>query len=460
MLVLTAGAGIITAWLHLRGEHRPPAESGPRVLAPARRVQHWAREHAHPLSSLPTLVVAATMVLALLAVFARTSLVRADGYSIAGANIAAVTGDSCDLADKVMVERDPNEGRLRSAQGLSDVDALEGKAPGNRPTVGFTANGVMPDLTPEPSATRAGRMHVAAKLTRNYTIEGAYSGTAGGTTTTPGVNGSTAALPFQLDPKRTPVMGSHGFDRDQAFLTTGWYDLPQLGGDKPILVVTAAGTVWSVDAVGKFRYGQKLVFEFGRKNPDGTFASLGEIIPRDVGPNRPWRNLRVPADQVPAGADAVRVVLEDRNLDGKQWLAITPPRVPVLSKAQDLLGTTDPVLLDFTAAAQFPCQRPYRVTSGVAEVPRWRVMPSWEQSQTASKTWMASEAGGPLAVTEALTTPDSIATYLQGDWGRDWGNIERLTPLAADAAPARLNVGATTRFGWWRPGAMRIEVQQ
>ena len=72
------------------------------------------------------------------------------------------------------------------------------------------------------------------------------AGTEGGTTAGVGVNGSRARLPFNLDPARTPVMGSWRSGTQQpALLRSAWYRLPaDWSEDDPsesLLVVSAAG---------------------------------------------------------------------------------------------------------------------------------------------------------------------------------------------------------------------------
>ena len=52
-----------------------------------------------------------------------------------------------------------------------------------------------------------------------------------------------------------------------------------------------------------------------------------------------------------------------------------------------------------------------------------------------------------------------MATYLNRDWGRDWGSLRRFdtTPEAADAEPAVLDLGTATRSGLWSPGSIRYK---
>ena len=49
---------------------------------------------------------------------------------------------------------------------------------------------------------------------------------------------------------------------------------------------------------------------------------------------------------------------------------------------------------------------------------------------------------------------------MKDDWARDWGNLERLTPLRTrqnvDPVPARIEHGTELHSGHWTPGRMNI----
>ena len=100
------------------------------------------------------------------------------------------------------------------------------------------------------------------------------AGTAGGKGPV-GVNGSNVALPFGLDPARTPVMGSYGENSLAATATSSWYQLPPRTPDRPLVVVSAAGAIWSYKEDGTFTYGQSLKLQWGVARPDGTTQPLG-----------------------------------------------------------------------------------------------------------------------------------------------------------------------------------------
>ncbi|MGC5247044.1 arabinosyltransferase domain-containing protein [Gordonia sp. DT219] len=442
-LVLTVIALAAAVWFHLRidvdAEHgRTPGDSGRSRLKTG-------------IASSPMLVIATLVVLVELALFAKAAAARSDTYTTFGANMSALAGNPCAMADKVLVENDPDVGALQPI-GTSDVAAaLAGEQ------TGFTPDGVAGDLTPDATTLGAGTINTAGDLSRPYVVSGGSPGTIGGRGPK-GVNGSTAALPFGLDPAKTPVLGSYGHDNGTAELTSLPYRLPARNAS-PLIVISAAGSILSVDQDGVITPGRQLHVEFGNV-VDGAFQAVGApFVPIDPGPdrpNRPWRNLRIPMTAVPPQAGAMRIVAVDDNLANDQWLALTPPRAPKLETLQDLVGSDSPVLLDLSVASQFPCQRPATVSNGISEIPQWRITPDRTTTFSKSKSWQSASDGGILTASDALTTSNTVATYLENDWYRDWGSLLRLTPLVSDAPPARVQTGTGSTWGWTRNGAIRV----
>ncbi|MGB3602336.1 MAG: arabinosyltransferase domain-containing protein [Gordonia sp. (in: high G+C Gram-positive bacteria)] len=451
LLALAVAAVAVTLWLHLRSDyttnrglaHHP--EGAPDSPADRRRIA---------IASTPLMVIAALMVAATLIAFGRAVVLRAPAMTVASNNVDALRGQPCAMADQVLAEPDPNANMLTPADGKSATAALTGTK-----SVGFTPDGIPSDLTPDNRNARAGQMHVGGSTSKPFNIIGGLgAGTTGGKGPET-INGSTALLPFDLDPKKTPVLGSYGFGAN-AHLTTGWYDLPARDAS-PIIAFATAGAVSTINADGVPTYGQKLVVQFGTKAADGTFTQVGgDVIPVDPGPvipNRPWRNLRVPMTAVPAKAEVMRLVLDDTNLGPMQFIAITPPRAPKLQTLQELVGSDDPVLIDFPVAAHFPCQRPLAITHGVAEVPDWRILPDYVMANSQSKTWMAANSGGLLSISESTTSSVTVPTYLRDDWHQDWGSLEKLTSLSPDATVATVDTSAVSTWGWSRTGSIRVE---
>jgi arabinosyltransferase A len=409
------------------------------------------------LATTPLLVVATIMVLGEVGSLAKGAVFRYPVYTTAKANLAAITSGlsptSCAMGDDVLAEPDPNAGLLQPVPG--QTFGPDGPLGGINP-VGFKPEGVGDDLRSYPVVTKPGVVNSDASPNKPNATMSDSAGTAGGKRPV-GVNGSHAALPFGLDPARTPVMGSYGENSLAATATSAWYQLPPRTPDRPLVVVSATGAIWSYKEDGTFTYGQQLKLQWGVARPDGTTQPLAEVQPIDIGPEPAWRNLRFPLTWAPPEANVARIVAYDPNLSSEQWFAFTPPRVPVLQTLQQLMGSHTPVLMDIATAANFPCQQPFSEHLGVAQLPQYRIMPDHKQTAASSNGWQASEAGGPFLVTQAMLYTSTISTYLRGDWYRDWGSVEqyhRLVP--ADEAPdAVIEQGVITVRGWSRQGPIR-----
>jgi arabinosyltransferase A len=441
-LVLAIATGLLAGWLHFRLDYAGHTE-----------VRNTGRNRT--LASTPLLVVATIMVLLEVGSMAKAAAGRYPEFTTAKANVAAMTSaTSCGLADDVLVEPDTNAGMLAPVAGQKF--GKDGPLGGVEPA-GFTPNGVAETLeAPEPVIANPGTVNSDGSPNKPSVGMGYSAGTGGGYGPV-GVNGSKASLPFGLDAQRTPVMGSYGENAIAAKNTSAWYQLPPRSPDRPLVTVAAAGAIWSFDDVGKFHYGQSLKLQWGTSKPDGTFTALGQVQPIDIAPAMAWRNLRFPMAWAPPEANVVRIVADDPNLSTDQWFAFTPPRSPVLETAQQLLGSQAPIFMDIASAANFPCQRPFTEHLGVAELPEFRVMPSFKQTVVSSNMWESVEDGGPFLFTQALLRSSTIPTYLRNDWYRDWGSIERYQRYVSrdDAPDAVIDEGFTRVLGWSRSGPIR-----
>ena len=447
-LTLSILTGLLAAWQHFRMDYAGHTE-----------VKDNRRNRV--LASTPLLVVATIMVLGEVGSLAKGAVFRYPLYTTAKANLAAIASGlsptSCAMADDVLAEPDPNAGLLQPVPGQSF--GPDGPLGGINP-VGFKPEGVGDDLRSYPVVTKPGVVSSDASPNKPNATMSDSAGTAGGKGPV-GVNGSHVALPFGLDPARTPVMGSYGENSLAATATSAWYQLPpnwkERTPDRPLVVVSAAGAIWSYKEDGTFTYGQSLKLQWGVARPNGTTQPLAEVQPIDIGPEPAWRNLRFPLTWAPPEANVARIVAYDPNLSADQWFAFTPPRVPVLQTLQQLIGSHTPVLMNIATAANFPCQRPFSEHLGVAELPQYRILPDHKQTAASSNGWQTSEAGGPFLFTQALLRTSTISTYLRGDWYRDWGSVEEYYPLApADQAPtAVIERGVITVHGWSRQGPIR-----
>ena len=445
-LVLAIVGGLLAAWLHFRMDYAGHTE-----------VADTGRNRA--LASTPLLVVATIMVVLELASMVKATVGRYPVYTTGAANLAALTGQSCAMADDVLVEADTNAGMLTPVPGqqFGEYGPLGGEDP-----VGFNPNGVSDTLEPgEPIVGNPGMVNSDGPIDKPNIGIG-YAAETGGGYGPEGVNGSRVFLPFGLDPDRTPVMGSYDENDVAAKLTSAWYQLPFAAGerpaDRPIVAVAAAGAIWYYNEDGSFNYGQSLKLQWGVHRPDGSYQALNEVDPIDVFAQQAWRNLRFPLATAPPEANVARIVADDPNLSEEQWFGFTPPRVPVLQTADEFLGDDTPVLMDIATAANFPCQQPFSVRLGVAELPEYRILPNFKQMVISSNQWQSADDGGPLLFIQALLPRTSaIPTYLRGDWYRDWGAIERYyRAVPAQQAPdAAIEEGTTRVFGWSRGGPIR-----
>lgn len=361
-------------------------------------------------------------------------------YSNALANVRALSG-GCGLADDVLVEPDTNAGFMTPLPGdYGPLGALGGSTP-----IGFTPNGV-----PE---------HIVAEAIRvlNPTPGIDYDWEAPAKLDKAGINGSKVPLPYGLDPARVPVAGSYvGSAQKESLLTSGWYSLPPEAADRPLVVVTAAGTIAGSSVLNGKTEGQTIELEYGRPGPGGVPVPAGRVQPYDLGPAPSWRNLRYPRSELPADATAVRIVAEDRSLSLGDWLAVTPPRVPDVLSVQEYVGSTQPVLMDWAVGLAFPCQQPMLHSNGVTQVPKFRITPDYTAKKQDTDTWEDGRNGGLLGISDVMLRAHVMATYLSQDWGRDWGSLRRFDTIL-EAEPAQLQLGTATRSGLWSPGRIRIK---
>ena len=444
-LALTMVSALVAGWLHFRLDYAGHTE-----------VKNTRRNRL--LASTPLLALALIMVLLAVGSMAKGLAQRYPAYTTGKANLAALasglSATSCAMADDVLVEADTNAGMLKPAPGQKwgQYGPLGGESP-----VGFTPNGISENLDPySPFIANPGTVNSDGSPNKpSFGI--AFSGGTGGGYGPVGVNGSKVFLPFGLDPKTTPVMGSYKENTLAARVTSAWYELPPRSPNRPLVTVAAAGAIWYDDDEGEFHYGQSLKLQWGIRRSDGSFQALEKVKPIDTIEQKAWRNLRFPLAWAPPEANIARIVADDPNLSTDQWFGFTPPRVPPLQTAQEFLGTQTPLLMDIATAANFPCQRPFSEHLGVAELPQYRILPNLKQVVVSSNMWQSARAGGPFLFIQALLTTATVPTYLRDDWYRDWGALERYIRVvpAAQSPDAIIEEGSKRVFGWNRNGPIR-----
>lgn len=444
-LIMAMITALIAGWLHFRIDY-----AGHTEVADTRRNRL--------LAATPLLAISLVMVLLSVGSMAKGFIQRYPAYTNAKANLAALTSGlsktSCAMADEVLVEADTNAGMLTPAPGQrwGRYGPLGGENP-----IGFTPNGISDNLDPvAPFIANPGTINSDGSPNKASFGIGFSGGTGGGYGPV-GVNGSRVFLPFGLDPKTTPVMGSYKQNTLAAKATSAWYDLPPRSPERPLITVAAAGAIWYYDDEGEFHYGQSLKLQWGVRGSDGKFTALDKMYPIDTQEQLAWRNLRFPLSEAPPEANVARIVADDPNLSNEQWFGFTPPRAPILQTAQEYIGSQTPVLMDIASAAHFPCQRPFAERLGVAEVPQYRIRPNLKQVVVSSNMWQTARAGGPFLFIQALLSTTTVPTYLRDDWYRDWGEIERYVRwVPAGLSPnAVIEEGSVRVFGWSRNGPIR-----
>ncbi|WP_035111275.1 arabinosyltransferase domain-containing protein [Corynebacterium freiburgense] len=420
------------------------------------------RRKTHGVLNAPVMVMTALVVLFSIASLTKGFISQYPAYTVGLGNLRTFTGDHCALASDVMVENNTNESFLTPANGSALGDSLITSEESN-----FKSNNIPVYISTEgvsTSGTSAGSIAGSTEENETGSGEGAgqSAGITGGVRPDTGINGSRAELPYNLDYKTIPVVGSYTVGAQfPASTKTTWYSLPERKADAPILVISAAGRIKHDDINGVEQDGQKLVVEYGRtKNGNGDdIEKLGTIEPYDIGPSPSWRNLRVPLDSLPPEADVVRIVASDSSLDTDQWLAFTPPRVPSLTRMTNVIEPETPGLLDWSVALQFPCQRTFYHYAGVTELPEYRISPDHPGKVTLSP-WQDFNGGGIMGVSEATSKSLEVPTYLNNDWQRDWGSLEtyslRTNSVGEEPVPAKIDYQTHTRSGLWSPGKMQI----
>ena len=110
-------------------------------------------------------------------------------------------------------------------------------------------------------------------------------------------------------------------------------------------------------------------------------------------------------------------------------------------------------------ALQFPCQRTFDHYAGVTEIPEYRILPD-AAAQSSLTDFQSFSGGGAMSTAEAVNYSYEIPSYLNNDWARDWGSIEKYE-LRTDSkgntpAKAEIDYETVTRSGLWKESEMKI----
>ncbi|MFC7754989.1 arabinosyltransferase domain-containing protein [Tsukamurella soli] len=499
--VLFALAIIVTLyglWLHFRRDYVPESDHRGRAI--------------------PTLAILALLVVVFdVTTVAKGAYSQRGSFSWTASNVAALEGNSCSMANDVLMETDPNAGQLKP------LPLPGGRVPTASATLagqntGFTPNGIPASVNPVLSnpghntdsantdlADNVGSGSTAASTQNSATSQGgASSGAAGtdpngvsgtsssdsgssaagssgadvsgagsdtGSATAPGHGGvaqnaaANAAFGAPITVNGSNVPLPFGLDATTtpvlgsngavgpANLTTGWYAVPPITDRTPLITLSVAGSVAATGVDKSVKSGRTLTLQAGHADADGTVRPLGSLTPIDAWNAPWWRNLRFPTASLPKGTNTVRVVIDDKA-PSPNFVALTPPRMSSMQTVQEAIGSNTVVSIDFMVAFAFPCQHQMQAVGGVYEIPKYRFSPDFSATVQTSNTWEGWKTGGPLGVTDAMFAEQVVPSYLKNDWSRDWGTITKYTPWDT-AVPAELQHGVVTRNGWYNPGPIR-----
>ena len=462
--LVVLAVGVVQAMFH--SYRKAQAEEEGRLeefkAQAAAKVSRWAGIMSAPLALACALIVAFSC-----ASFAKAYASQQNSYSVGKGNLASLKGNQCSLADATMVETNTNDSFLSPVEGELK-DSLEDPS---EDSFGFGPDNIPESIEPEnlnsasvgaianTSTEKAENADSADAAQSEESSEKSANEQSGGVRGTKGVNGSTRHLPFNLDYNKVPVLGSYDEkQRSTSTVTTQWYNLPEAKENAPILAVSAAGNIYHHDVNGIEQDGMELKLEYATYK-DGKATNKGEAELSDVGATPKWRNLRIPLDKLPAEANVVRLVAVDDSTDEDEWLAFTPPRVPELATINSQFDSQTPALMDWSVALQFPCQRTFDHYAGVTEIPEYRILPD-AAAQTSLTDFQSFSGGGAMATAEAVNYSYEIPSYLNNDWARDWGAIEKyeLRTNSKGEAPAEANIDheIVSRSGLWKESEMKI----
>ncbi|MDQ3153735.1 MAG: arabinosyltransferase, partial [Actinomycetota bacterium] len=415
LIVMALVAGIVAAVLNARQPPGPPPPPDPPEK----------RRRALRIGSAPLTLICGILVVAEILAMAKAMHKQRDSYSLGAADVAHITGSSCNLSDAVLIERDRAEGALVPAGSVEadDIPLRQGFIRDNLPASGAGSE----DGSGGASASQS-------------SIEGDRGSAASGAQDNPVEN-----PPQGLGSDRIPIWSSYAGDVNTGRIRTAWYELPEraLDGDAPV-VVSVAGTLGPATLI---------TVQLGRRTGEGIevverVPAAGEATDEEPG----WRDYRIDVSAV--RADTVRFVASDSDITAEGWLAFAAPRVPQLTRMTDVIGAQTPVFMDWPVGFVHPCLRPFSIENGIVELPEYRLLPG-DDLLGGSELWSDGEGGGPFGWYGIVATERELPSYLVGAWGVDWGELAVVEPRVADTRPATVTTGTEVRGGRWTPGPLK-----
>ncbi|MCD2195996.1 arabinosyltransferase domain-containing protein [Actinomycetospora endophytica] len=236
--------------------------------------------------------------------------------------------------------------------------------------------------------------------------------------------------------------GSHADgDGTVGTLTTPWFGLPR----------PRAGQELGVDVAGRTSDGESLTWEFQRGDrllgsrpvtepaePDRGYrgyaadARQAGLQDRSQEQER-WRTVTLTPDEIPDGADQVRLHAVDDRTDSGGWVALTGPRIIDVVPLDRWLARRAPVLVDWAVAFAWPCAGALpRVGDGVAQTPgAFITAPTAPDDPLPGERTTNTSPPGDIVPERWTLGPDSLAT------GKDSGGS--FAGLAVDGSLRELD---------------------
>jgi len=208
-----------------------------------------------------------------------------------------------------------------------------------------------------------------------------------------------------LTDKREATTGDYASD---------WYALPKTfaTGDRVVTFLS-----------GRADGASTLTVEFGRRTDSGVTS----VLERRVGDSENttgWRaHILAGADDVPVGADVVRLLAHDGETTNGGWLAFTAPEKQELVSLDQYIPAHAAVTVSWQFALLFPCMDQLKVQHGITQPPAYAI--TWPSSVLLSDiTWQVNR-GGLTGTATRLGSMVSPASYLTDSPDVNWGKIYR-----------------------------------
>ncbi|WP_091670466.1 arabinosyltransferase domain-containing protein [Amycolatopsis marina] len=395
ILLLGAAVAAVIAFIENVRAHRP----GP-PLPPERRGR------ALKLGALSLVVVCGLVAASEFASMAKAIHKQRDSYSLGEANIDHLLGSGCNLADHVMVEKDPINSMLTPLPPGSQrtVEQESGSTPGD-----------LPDSDEGNGRSRKG-FHTRATSGSDPIAEPPH-----------GFSTSTVAMWSSFEERNTPT----------GTLRTDWYDLGERppGGQFVLAIAAKSGKATTVRV------------EYGRPTPEGVkVVGSSTALPAGWGSGS-WTDVRLNLVDAPPSATTARIVAVDSDFTEDGWVAVTAPRIPTFTTLTDKVGDK-PVYMDWPTSFVYPCLTPAKTRDGISEVPAYRITAS---SLAYEGAWASSKGGGPNGWLEEIADQPEVPSFLRGQPSQPWGELVEIDTYAEGTAPTVIR-GREVHPGWWSPG--------